>query len=222
MTEITIFRQISIQERFIRKATFHLEDFRLDPFPIFTFAVDGILIEKSLFMVHGQNTTVVEYRIDCPGKRAIHLELRPLIAFRDYHALTHENGALNASVRSHHPKLLSVRPYTDHPDLYFAHDADELNAQGYWYKNFEYAVERERGLDCIEDLFNPFMLRFDMNGRNTATLIASTEVQEASSGEMLRVQELNRRSQIVRQAAADDELVQTLTAAADHYIVSRG
>jgi predicted glycogen debranching enzyme len=200
----------------------HLEDFRLDPFPIFTFALDGISIEKSLFMVHGQNTTVVQYRIDSPGKRAIHLELRPLIAFRDYHALTHENGALNSSVRSHHPKLLSVRPYTDHPELYFAHDGDELNAQGYWYKNFEYAVERERGLDCIEDLFNPFMLRFDMNGRNTATLMASTEIQEASSAEMLRMQELNRRSQIVRQAAADDELVQTLTAAADHYIVSRG
>src|SRR5262245_2041687 len=200
----------------------HLEDFRLDPFPIFTFAVDGILIEKSLFMVHGQNTTVVQYRIDSPGKRAIHLELRPLIAFRDYHALTHENGALNASVQSHHPKLLSVRPYTDHPELYFAHDADELKAQGYWYKNFEYAVERERGLDCIEDLFNPFMLRFDMNGRNTATLIASTEFQEAGSAEMLRMQELNRRSRIVRQAAAYDELVQTLTSAADHYIVSRG
>src|SRR5215831_18166576 len=75
----------------------HMQDFRLDPFPIFTFAVDGVSIEKSLFMVHGQNTTVVQYRINGPQKRAIHLELRPLIAFRDYHALTHENGALNSS-----------------------------------------------------------------------------------------------------------------------------
>src|SRR5437899_1385877 len=72
----------------------HLEDFRLDPFPIFTFAVNGVSIEKSLFMVQGQNTTVVQYRIDGPGKRTIHLELRPYIAFRDYHALTHENGSL--------------------------------------------------------------------------------------------------------------------------------
>src|SRR5215467_3792812 len=200
----------------------HLEDFKLDPFPIFTFAVDGVSIEKSLFMVHGQNTTVVQYRFHGTRKRTIHLELRPLIAFRDYHVLTHENGALNSYVQSHHSKLLSVRPYSDHPDLYFAHDADELNAQGYWYRNFEYAVERERGLDCNEDLFNPFMLRFDMNGQNTATLIASTEIRDASSAGMFRTQELNRRSQVVRQAAADDELVQTLTAAADHYIVSRG
>jgi predicted glycogen debranching enzyme len=200
----------------------HLEDFRLDPFPIFTFGVDGVSIEKSLFMVQGQNTTVVQYRLDAPADHRIHLELRPLIAFRDYHALTHENGSLNRYVQSHHPKLLSVRPYSDHPDLYFAHDADELNSQGYWYRNFEYAVERERGLDCIEDLFNPFMLRFDLNRQNTATLIASTEVQEVSSAEMLRMRELNRRSRIVGQAAADEELVRTLTAAADHYIVNRG
>src|SRR5215468_8684854 len=53
----------------------HLDDFRLDPFPIFRFTVDGVSIEKSLFMVQGQNTTVVQYGIDSPGKRAIHLEL---------------------------------------------------------------------------------------------------------------------------------------------------
>src|SRR4029453_17237218 len=37
----------------------YLEDFRLDPFPIFTFAVDGVRIEKAVFMIHGQNTTVI-------------------------------------------------------------------------------------------------------------------------------------------------------------------
>src|SRR5215475_7475027 len=32
----------------------HLESFRLDPFPIFTFNVEDVVVEKSLFMVHGQ------------------------------------------------------------------------------------------------------------------------------------------------------------------------
>ncbi len=35
--------------------------FRLDPFPIFTYEVEGITIEKSVFMLHGENTTVVRY-----------------------------------------------------------------------------------------------------------------------------------------------------------------
>src|SRR5262245_60601007 len=144
----------------------HLKDFRLDPFPVFTFAIDDITLEKSVFMVHGQNTTIVEYHLYSPGKHTVQLELRPLIAFRDYHALTHENALLDHHVQNHHPKLVSVRPYRDLPDLYFAHDGDAVNPQGYWYKNFEYAVERERGLDFIEDLFNPFMLRFDLNARD--------------------------------------------------------
>src|SRR6201988_1431504 len=41
----------------------YLNQFRLDPFPTFTFSVDGIEIEKTLFMVQGENTTVIESRI---------------------------------------------------------------------------------------------------------------------------------------------------------------
>ena len=36
--------------------------FRLDPFPVFVYEVEGLIIEKSVFMVHGENTTVVQYR----------------------------------------------------------------------------------------------------------------------------------------------------------------
>src|SRR6266516_4320734 len=199
-----------------------MEGFRLDPFPIFTLAVGGVQIEKLLFMVHGQNTTVIQYRVREQGPRAVQLELRPLIAFRDYHALTHENGALDRTVHFHHEKLASVRPYSEHPSLYFAHDAEEVNSQGYWYKNFEYALERERGLDSVEDLFNPLTFRFDMAGRDTATVIASTEILDVGSAGRLRDQESKRRSEVAARAPSEDELVRTLTAAADQYIVSRG
>ena len=43
--------------------------------------------------LHGENTTVVRYTL-LAGPRCT-LELRPLIAFRDYHSLTHHNDALN-------------------------------------------------------------------------------------------------------------------------------
>src|SRR5689334_20128912 len=35
--------------------------FRLDPFPVFTYEVEGIRLEKSVFMPHGENTTVIQY-----------------------------------------------------------------------------------------------------------------------------------------------------------------
>src|SRR5450755_4438498 len=67
----------------------YLKQFRLDPFPVFLYEVEGIEIEKTVFMVHGENSTVIQYELksdyrpDSPKNLA--LEIRPLIAFRDYH-----------------------------------------------------------------------------------------------------------------------------------------
>ena len=74
-----------------------LRQFRLGPFPIFTYEVEGLVIEKCLFIVHGENTTVIEYGLVkgiTAGQRPLSLELRPLIAFRDYHSTTHEGLAV--------------------------------------------------------------------------------------------------------------------------------
>ena len=40
-----------------------LTRFRLDPFPVWTYQIDGVEIERSAFMVHGENTTVVRWRV---------------------------------------------------------------------------------------------------------------------------------------------------------------
>src|ERR687884_1246946 len=45
----------------------HLSRFRLDPFPVFTYTVEGVEIEKSVFMVQGENTTVVLYAVKANG-----------------------------------------------------------------------------------------------------------------------------------------------------------
>src|ERR1700756_314498 len=56
----------------------YLKQFRLDPYPIFTFEIRGILIEKHVCMLHGENTTVVQYKLASQVKREqkIRLELR--------------------------------------------------------------------------------------------------------------------------------------------------
>src|SRR5207249_11581690 len=101
-------------------------------------------------------------------------EVRALIAFRDYPSTTHHNEALNPQVHLA-PGLVSVAPYAGLPALHCAHDADEVDTTGYWYYNFEDAVERERGLDYAEDLFSPFALCFDLSRRAEAAILASTE-----------------------------------------------
>jgi hypothetical protein len=127
----------------------YLKQFRLDPFPVFTYEVEGIEFEKSVFMIHGENSTVIHYELrknnrpDVP--KHLRLEIRPLIAFRDYHGTTHENGVINPAVEER-SGLASVTPYYGLPSLHLAHNAIELQDTGDWHRNFEYDAERERGL----------------------------------------------------------------------------
>ena len=46
----------------------------------------GVRLEKSVFMVQGENTTVVQYELEpfASNNRDIKLAVRPLVAFRDY------------------------------------------------------------------------------------------------------------------------------------------
>src|SRR5207248_2318531 len=50
-------------------------------------------------------------------------EVRPLMAFRDYHSTTHRNDALDARVQVA-TGLATVAPYAGLPALYCTHDGD--------------------------------------------------------------------------------------------------
>ena len=197
--------------------------FRLDPFPIFTYEVDGVQLEKSVFMLHGENTVVVQYELeslrkdgDAHAAQPATLELKPLIAFRDYHSTTHENDALNGTVQAG-DCLLTFRPYADLPPLHLAHDTAEVDHTRFWYRNFQYVVEQERGLDSQEDLFSPCALTFDLTNKKNVNLIASTERREVKEAETYRANEIERRKSTVDA----NSFVMALRAAADQFIVAR-
>src|SRR4029077_6911715 len=179
----------------------YLKKFRLDPFPVFTYEVAGIGIEKSVFMIHGENSTVILYVLKKENNRRessknIGLEVRPLIAFRDYHGTTHENDAIKPEVQEC-SGLATVTPYQGLPTLHLAHNAIELCKTGDWYRNFEYDAERERGLDFSEDLFNLFVLSFDLRSRRQASIIASTEERDAAQAVEYRQAEITRRRKAI-------------------------
>ena len=203
----------------------YLKQFRLDPFPVFTYEVEGIEMEKSVFMIHGENSAVIHYEVRKNNRpevpKNLRLEIRPLIAFRDYHGTTHENGVINPSVQER-SGLASVTPYRGLPSLHLAHNAIELRNTGDWYRNFEYDAERERGLDFSEDLFNPFSLCFDLRLRRQASIIASTERRDVTQAVEYRRAEITRRRKVILASPIEDGFAQDLAAASDQYLVSRG
>ncbi|HEY9402616.1 MAG TPA: amylo-alpha-1,6-glucosidase [Pyrinomonadaceae bacterium] len=210
-------------------------NFRLDPFPVFTYQVGDAQVEKTVFMPHGENATVVRYRIHAPGAAEASLEIRPLVAFRDYHSLQHE--ALDIFLKAElADNLVSLLKQDDSTRLFLAHDAGRASVEGYWYRRFEYPEERERGFDFHEDLFNPCLLAWQIVGETTCDIIASTEVRAANDAATLEAGERERRQSVVAgisetaggetggETASDQDgaYVRSLVAAADQFLVRRG
>jgi predicted glycogen debranching enzyme len=199
----------------------YLKHFRQDPFPVFVYEVGGMELEKSVFMVHGENTTVIQYTVLSAPELSGSLELRPLIAFRDYHSTTHENDALNPSLQIE-PGRVTISPYQGCPNLCLAHTAAKLRQDASWYRNFEYIVEQERGLDYREDLLNPMVLTFDLSGNPSPALVASTETRTAEAADLYRAAEVRRRNAVMVAAPVEGPFVQMLARAADQFVVRRG
>ncbi len=187
-----------------------LSSFRLDPFPVWTWRCGAAVIEQSLFLAHGDGTLAVRYRL--LTNDALQIQVRPLIAFRDYHALTRQNDALKAEI-SLTDRRVSIEPYSGMPRLNFAYSHGGIEKTGDWYRNFVYEREAERGLDSEEDLYQPFVISAALTSEQSLDLLISLEVRDASEYESLLASELTRRA-----AFKDDRLA----SAASHFIVPRG
>ncbi len=195
-----------------------IKAFTLNPFPIWIYEVNGIEIEKKVFMIHGSNSTVIQYRV-LNSETKVELELKPLLSFSDYHSLQHETTDFKSDFDISE-NLISMQPISDMPPFYLSHNANGVEKSGFWYRNFEYSIEKERGFDFREDLFQPFILKFNMN--KTAIVIASTNPQDISKTEGFETDELARREILIMKAESKDEFAQQLVLAADQFIVSRG
>jgi predicted glycogen debranching enzyme len=202
----------------------HLIDFCLDPNPVFTYGHGEWKVAKKIWMVRDQNATVIEYRVTGIRPRSeVFLEVRPLIAFRDYHGTTHENEALNRTVDQGEGEV-SIQPYATTPRLHLSHDAATVQLDGYWYRKFLYEQERQRGLDSTEDLYSPLALRACLSETGSFRLIASTEPIPVTRLEQLKPADVSRQAPArggFRAESGNTDLIAMLDRAADQFIVAR-
>ncbi len=200
----------------------YITKFRLDPFPVWTFDLEGVEIEKKIFMVHGENTTVIKWTLVQSKTNVasnIALELRPLIAFRDHHHLRHETADLEGGI-SFEEGNVDLSPIADAPALNLAHTAAFVEKTGNWYRSFEYAIEQERGFDFRENLFQPCLLRFDLS--QPAVIAASAIRKQIGDVERLEKAEIDRRRALIESSGVESEFGKQLVLAADQFIVDRG
>ena len=184
-----------------------LSRFELDPFPIWTYEVGKVLLQKTVFMVHGENTTVIQWsasRKSGSGRvGGCRFEIKPLVAFRDHHHLRGSRAGFRSdavTAKGH----ISIKPEAALPRVHFDHNAESVDYQGHWYRNFEYPIEEERGFDHCEDLYQPFSLTFDL--KEPATIIVSTDPERRSrDASKLRKGEMRRRADLIAGSRIKDK-----------------
>ncbi|HKQ62461.1 MAG TPA: amylo-alpha-1,6-glucosidase [Candidatus Polarisedimenticolaceae bacterium] len=198
----------------------HLAAFTRGLFPVFDYAAGGVRLRKTVAALHGENTTLILYELleaDAP----LALELRPFLAARDYHGLARANAAIGHDLAFADGRL-RCRPYATAPELWLAAAGASFRHEPAWWYRFEYALERERGLDFEEDLWTPGLLVVPLRPGERLAVVASTGDPTGRDPWALFERERARREALVAGIDPADRMRRRLVLAADQFVVRRG
>jgi predicted glycogen debranching enzyme len=172
----------------------HLTGFTRDPWPSWRHVLPGgTEIVHELFVSRETSETVLRWWQE-GAAGPCRLNVRPLISGRDYHALHRENpGNLDSAVNG---PSITWRPYALLPEIVAGSNGD-YHAEPEWYRNFLYTAERDRGLDCVEDLASPGCFAFDIEQDQAVLIFSSGGLVDADAerhAAMLAETERRRRN----------------------------
>ncbi len=197
----------------------YLKSFSKELFPEWIYELpNGIEIKKTIAAIQGENTTLVLYEV-MNAIASFTLELLPLISARNFHAVMHSNNEINCNATFEN-FILKIKPYQNIPELFISVPDAEFNDAAYWYNNFEYLVELNRGQDCLEDLFTYGRFSKELKQGEKFGIIISTENPKERNVFSLFDNEKIRRENLITDCK--DETENILRLAADQFIVNRG
>lgn len=153
----------------------YLEDFETETIPVSIFRVGGVLLKMERLLVHYEEQLLMRYTI-LEASEPMKLQIRPFLAFRSIHDLTHANLTANTKIEFVKNGIKS-RLYDGFPWLHMqlSSKADFIHVPD-WYLGVEYLEEQRRGYDYSEDLFTPGF--FELNAKEGDTIVFSASTHE--------------------------------------------
>ncbi len=195
----------------------YLYSFKRNFFPEWIYEVPGLRLQKTVTMVHGENTTLIRYEV-LEAERVFTMEFLPLIAARGYHDLQHRYNNIFWDTEFNNG-LFHNQPYQGAPHIFISIPGSSYRPVNTWYYKFNYAQERYRGLDHEEDLFNHGVFSVDLNKGNLLYILISTDDPTGKNPAGLYEKERNRKISLLNGVPGD--LSRQLVLAADQFIVNR-
>ncbi|MCF0176617.1 MAG: glycogen debranching enzyme N-terminal domain-containing protein [Bacteroidales bacterium] len=150
----------------------YIVDFDVDTVPTITYKVGAIVFRKKIMLVPGSDQLMISYElVSAPAKAS--LKLKPFLAFRHVHDLTHQNDTAYTGFTGI-PGGAAYCMYHGFPTLNLQLSAPaEYRHSPYWYNGVTYSDEMRRGFDCVEDLLVPGIFSLEMKPGDVVVLSAS-------------------------------------------------
>ena len=164
----------------------YIVDFDADPVPAITYKIGEIVFRKQIVLSPDENQLLIKYELlNAPAK--VKLELKPFLAFRNFHALTGENDSARTGFQPVQNGA-AFNMYEGFPDLnlQLSTSASAFKYNPVWYKGITYSDEMRRGYDCREDLWVPGFFETELKSGDTLVFSATT-------GESIRAAGLKRK-----------------------------
>jgi predicted glycogen debranching enzyme len=206
----------------------HIENFRLDgTTPVWQFAIADALLEKRVWMCHGENTTYVQYTL-LRASQSMELDLRTLVNYRDFHSNTHAGdwrmkiGAVKSG--------LQITAFEGAIPFYLLSAEANVEPRHEWCRDYFLPLEKYRGLDDREDYLLAAVFRATLQLNQSVTIVFSTNVNARLDGHVARAQSAKRDADLLAQWSYPDVPAESaapgwvwqLILAADQFVVKRG
>jgi predicted glycogen debranching enzyme len=209
-----------------------IREFRLEgTIPVWSYQAGNAVLEKRVWMRHGENTSMVQYTLLGPPSPA-ELELKALVNYRDFHSATHAGSPPNEWRMLVEPveNGLRVTAFDGATPFYLKSKDAIAGLQHVWYRDVFFALERERGLDDHEDQIFAAVFRTRVEPGQSITLVFSTDPDATLDGDGALNDELIRQAAVLKAGKALLKLatnpqtssrISQLALAADQFITAR-
>jgi predicted glycogen debranching enzyme len=140
-----------------------LDSFSLNPFPKYKYVVNGVQVEKTLFMPYGDNTVAAVYDVSNPNEDEVLVNVFPLVNSRHFHSLTDRDKLGWSFIQEHNKRKVMIQTSAPLSTLLlYASDGHYFAGKGDWIKDLYYRADAALGYDCVDSVFLPGRFEFEV------------------------------------------------------------
>lgn len=205
-----------------RKGIKYLNSFTYDGLVHFTTKAPEFTMTKTLAFEHGKNTIAVSYDIQNDGDAAT-LVLTPLFNYRVHHdASTVDTLKFDTTYEQPEIRLVpqqnkdvTIRLFTD--------DGTVVPCEEKYTTGMQLQKELDVESDALDDNYTPYQIEFPLDAgcRKKISIVCTIEDVYEKDAFATAAAEMARFDALEKKAGYHDELAETLTIAADHFLAYR-